>query len=275
MVNCFAIGDMGKGTNDQYKVAKMMKKLYKKHKIKFVLGLGDNIYPDGCTSIDDLLFQTHFEEMYKHLPNHRWYMCLGNHDLGYHKTLQGLLDNSNHQVDYTNHSDKWYMPQKYYSFIEGPAEFFYLDTNLDRIPESSIQKQLHIMKNKLDKSKQQFKVVVGHHTWRSIAGHGNAEPRFEKFLQDLFRDTRPHLYMGGHDHCKSVMVKDGITIVISGNGGESYGEPTVNMNMMKDCRLDYFSPSLGLAMLRINNKSLGIDFYNDKGFKEYTHNIKA
>ena len=55
-MNCMVIGDMGKGTPDQLKVAKAMKKLYKKHKIKFVLGLGDNIYPDGCTSVTDPLF---------------------------------------------------------------------------------------------------------------------------------------------------------------------------------------------------------------------------
>ena len=273
MVNCLAIGDMGKGTNDQLQVAKMMKKLYKKNKIQFVLGLGDNIYPDGCDSVDDTLFQDNFETMYQYLPNDRWYMCLGNHDYGYHQNSQGLIDNSRHQVDYTKHSKKWYMPSKYYSFIRGPAEYFYLDTNLDRMSEPDILKQLKIMKHKLDNSKKKFKVVVGHHTWRSIAGHGNAEPRFETFLNDLFRDTKPHLYMCGHDHCKTLMMKDGITLVISGNGGESYDEPNVNMDMMKDCQLDYFSPSLGFTMLKMKEKSMDIYFYNVDGFKEYKHTI--
>tara|TARA_Y100000389_G_scaffold129980_1_gene127408 strand:+ start:38300 stop:39121 length:822 start_codon:yes stop_codon:yes gene_type:complete len=273
MVNCLAIGDMGIGTNDQLRVAKMMKKLYKKHNIQFVLGLGDNIYPDGCSSVDDILFQDNFETMYKELPDDKWYMCLGNHDYGYQLTKKGLIDNSKHQVDYTKHSKKWYMPSKYYSFKKGPVEFFYLDTNLDRMSEPDIRKQLKIMKHKLDNSKKKFKVVVGHHTWRSIAGHGNAEPRFETFLEDLFRDTKPHLYMCGHDHCKSLMTKDGITLVISGNGGESYDEPNVNMEMMKDCQLDYFSPSLGFTMLNMKDKSINISFYNVDGFKEYEHRI--
>jgi len=273
MLNCLAIGDMGKGTNDQLQVAKMMNKLYKRNKIQFVLGLGDNIYPDGCSSVDDRLFQDNFETMYQHLPNDRWYMCLGNHDYGYQQNSLGLIDNSRHQVDYTKHSKKWYMPSKYYSFTKGPAEFFYLDTNLDRMSESTIQHQLKIMKHKLDNSKKKFKVVVGHHTWRSIAGHGNAEPRFESFLEDLFRDTKPHLYMCGHDHCKTLMMKDGITLVISGNGGESYDEPNVNMEMMKDCQLDYFSPSLGFTMLKMKEKSMDIYFYNVDGFKEYKHTI--
>jgi len=273
-MNCIVIGDMGKGTEDQHKVAKAMKKLYKKHKIRFVVGVGDNIYPNGCTSVNDPEFVNKFEHPYSILPDDIWYMCLGNHDYGYLQNKNGLINNSRHQVDYTKQSKKWFMPSKYYSFVKGPAEFFYLDTNLDRMSESVIQKQLKIMKHKLDTSTQEWKIVVGHHTWRSIAGHGNAEHRHEIFLNDLFKDTKPNLYMCGHDHCKSLMVKDGITIVISGNGGEVYDEPTVELSNMHDCRLDYFSPSLGFAILRIRKGSIAVDFYNDKGFREYQQLIK-
>jgi len=274
-MNCIVIGDMGKGTEDQLKVAKAMKKLYKKHKIKFVVGVGDNIYPDGCTSVNDPEFVNKFERPYSSLPDDRWYMCLGNHDYGYLQNKHGLINNSRHQIEYTKHSKKWFMPSRYYSFTKGPAEFFYLDTNLDRMSESVIQTQLKEMKHKLDTSTKKWKVVVGHHTWRSIAGHGNAERRLETFLNDLFKDTKPNLYMCGHDHCKSVMVKDGITLVISGNGGESYDEPSVNLRSMHDCQLDYFSPSLGFAILRIKQGSLVVDFYNEKGFREYHHMISV
>lgn len=275
-MNCLVLGDMGKGNQDQLKVAKSMKQLQKKYNTKFVLGLGDNIYPDGCTSVHDPLFQSHFEEPYSILPNHKWYMCLGNHDYGYMKGgPKGILDNSKYQVDYTKHSKKWYMPSKYYSFTKGSAEFFYLDTNFDRLSESIIQKQLRDMKHKLDTSKKKFKVIVGHHTWRSIAGHGNAEPRLELFLNDLFKDTKPHLYLGGHDHCKSLIIKDGISIGIIGTGGESYDEPNVNLDSMKDCQLDYFSPSLGAGVLQIGKKKLTLKFFNKNGFCEYTHEIKV
>jgi tartrate-resistant acid phosphatase type 5 len=274
-MNCVVIGDMGKGTPDQFNVSKAMKRLYKKHNIEFVLGVGDNIYPSGCSSVNDPLFKTHFEEPYSILPNDKWYMCLGNHDYGYdYDNSKALIDNSQHQIEYTKKSKKWFMPSKYYSFTKGPVEFFYLDSNLDRMSESVIQKQLHIMKERLDKSKKKWKVVVGHHTWRSIAGHGNAEPRYETFLNDLFKDTKPNLYMCGHDHCKSIIIKDGITLVISGNGGEVYDEPNVELSNMHDCQLDYFSPSLGFAILKIKKGSLGIEFYNNTGFKEYSHTVK-
>ena len=71
------------------------------------------------------------------------------------------------------------------------------------------------------------------------------------------------------------MVKDGITIVISGTGGESYDEPSVDLGSIHDCQLDYFSPSLGFAILHIKNNSLSLDFFNEKGFKEYHHVVSA
>jgi len=250
-----------------------MVKLRNKYKTKFVLGLGDNIYPNGCETINDELFQTNFEDPYSILPNDRWYMCLGNHDYGYQKTIQGFKDNSKAQVEYTKHSKKWYMPNKYYSFTKGPVEFFYVDSNTDRLSESEILQQLNIMKSKLDNSKKKFKVVVGHHTWRSIAGHENAEPRYERFLNDLFRDTKPDMYLCGHDHCKSLIVKDDITLGIIGTGGESFDEPDVNLNTMHDCQLDYFSPSLGVSVLQIKRNSLNLKFFNEKGFCEYNHII--
>lgn len=275
-MNCLVISDMGKGTSDQYKVSISMKKLYKQFKPKFVLALGDNIYPNGCTSVKDPSFQTKFEIPYSILPDHRWYMCLGNHDYGYMKNgLLGLKDNSNSQVKYTNYSKKWYMPSKYYSFTKGPVEFFCLDSNMDRLSESSIQHQLKIMKHKLDSSKKKFKVIMAHHTWRSIAGHGNAEKRYETFLNDLFEDTKPHLYLCGHDHCKSLIVKDKTAIAIVGTGGESYDNSYIDLNSMIDCRLDYFSPSLGATVLQIKNNSLTLLFFNEKGDCEYKHTIKA
>ena len=104
MFNCLVIGDMGKGTEDQYNVARSMVKLRNKYKTKFILGLGDNIYPNGCETIDDQLFQTNLEESYSILPNDRWYMCLSNH-YGYQRNISSFKDNSNSQVEYTDYSE--------------------------------------------------------------------------------------------------------------------------------------------------------------------------
>ncbi len=53
-------------------------------------------------------------------------MLLGNHDYGYdYANSKALLDNSQSQIDYTQHSNKWYMPSKYYSFTRGPMDFLF------------------------------------------------------------------------------------------------------------------------------------------------------
>ena len=50
---------------------------------------------------------------------------LGNHDYGYESSsnsISGFKDNSNSQVDYTDFSKKWYMPSKYYSFLNNLSQ---------------------------------------------------------------------------------------------------------------------------------------------------------
>ena len=76
---------------------------------------------------------------------------------------------------------------------------------------------------------------------------------------------------------KSLIVKDdGIVLGVLGTGGESYdNDPPPALNNIHDCRLDYFSPSLGFTMLNMKDKSINISFYNVDGFKEYEHRIKV
>ena len=82
-MNCIIIGDYG--TSDKYQklVADSMVDLIKENNIKFICGLGDNIYPAGCYKPDDPQFIEKFEKPYKKIPNKiKFYMCLGNHDYG-------------------------------------------------------------------------------------------------------------------------------------------------------------------------------------------------
>ena len=77
------LGDMGSGEDDQYKVAVAMHEKIKELNKKdiFVCGLGDNIYEDGCHTLEDEQFQTKFEKPYEKISNRvKFYMVLGNHD---------------------------------------------------------------------------------------------------------------------------------------------------------------------------------------------------
>ena len=63
MIEFYILGDMGSGEKSQYLVSSAIENHIKKN-IKndktFICGLGDNIYEDGCTSINDKQFITKF-----------------------------------------------------------------------------------------------------------------------------------------------------------------------------------------------------------------------
>ena len=199
----FFFGDMGSGEPGQIKVAQAMKDNIN-NKTMFICGLGDNIYENGCSSIDDPLFETHFERPYSIISDKiPFYMCLGNHDYGCNDILIEHKKNAYSQVLYSQKSKKWKMPHHYYTFTKKmngiTLQIFVIDTNLDEQNDDEIQNQLNYMKNKIKNSKAHWKIVNGHHTWRSIAGHGNAEEKLEAFLTELLNESPFDVYMCGHD----------------------------------------------------------------------------
>ena len=52
-MSIICMGDFGSGEDDQFTVAKLVETLIKKYDTKLILGLGDNFYPNGVTSIYD------------------------------------------------------------------------------------------------------------------------------------------------------------------------------------------------------------------------------
>ena len=61
-MECILTGDTGSGNNEQYLVAKSIEKLIKKYpKIKCIILTGDNIYENGCSSVEDKQFITKFQ----------------------------------------------------------------------------------------------------------------------------------------------------------------------------------------------------------------------
>src|SRR5437764_3872448 len=105
------IGDSGTGDKEQYDVAKEMEAYQQSVKFDFVIMMGDNIY--GGQSPSD--FKRKFEDPYRPLLDAgvKFYASLGNHD---------------------NPNQRLYKPfnmggKRYYSFKQGNAEFFALDSN--------------------------------------------------------------------------------------------------------------------------------------------------
>ena len=64
MTSLLCLGNFGTGRKEQYQVSQLMKEICSKD-CKLILGLGNNIYPDGVETIDDESFLEKFEIPYK------------------------------------------------------------------------------------------------------------------------------------------------------------------------------------------------------------------
>lgn len=275
----YILGDMGSGEESQMKVADALKKNIG-NKNTFVCGLGDNIYENGVVSVDDCQFMEKFEIPYQGISDSiPFYMCLGNHDYGYSNLSLNPVKNAEVQIKYTDKSKKWKLPSKYYNYKKGDIEFFVLDTNLDMMSLNQIKKQLNTMIKKLQQSKSKWKIVYGHHTWKSIAGHGNADDELEGFLRTLYNSCPFDLYMCGHDHNKQIIDlkmndNDFVTLIVCGTGGKVYHD-YINYNELdENCELHFISNNLGFGKINALKNSLTVNFYDENNNLEYIHEIK-
>ena len=277
------LGDMGSGEKDQYKVAEAMyEKINEMNKKDiFVCGLGDNIYEDGCYSLEDEQFKTKFEIPYEKISNNvKFYMVLGNHDYGYNLDL---TNNSQVQVDYGILSQKkgmkWVMPSKYYTFKKKNVQFFMMDTNFDFMNESSIERQYQFLKEEINKSKKPWKILIGHHTLRSVGGNGNAkdeQPKMEKFFQRLLSECELDFYICGHDHNKQVIQTNiggkNISLIVCGTGGKEYHKET-HYNNVKKGELDFVSSNLGYGLCECSKKDMIVHFLDSENKQEFKYKL--
>tara|TARA_Y100000389_G_C17435476_1_gene505252 strand:+ start:636 stop:1505 length:870 start_codon:yes stop_codon:yes gene_type:complete len=280
------IGDMGTGDHNQYQVGRALSNNLKKNDIKYVIGLGDNIYQEGCTSVTDKQFIKKFEKPYQNIDNNiKFYMVIGNHDYGsYWERLwkpcwkvqieYGILSQKNNM--------KWYMPHNYYMISEKKngchIDYFFIDTNIDLMDKELEKKQLRDISKMIRSSTSNWKILVGHHTFRSIAGHGNAEPYLESYLKKIMR-LGIDIYMCGHDHTKQVIEytlnNKVITCIVCGSGGKKY-DYILNLENVKDDKyseLIWNKETLGFGTCFATPKHMRIEFYNEKNKLEYKHNI--
>ena len=203
------LGDWGRdGDYHQREVAKVMGDVADTMAIDFVISTGDNFYNSGVMSVEDQQWLTSFENIYT-APSLQvpWYVALGNHD------YRGDVDA---QIDYSDKSTRWRMPDKYYSFqyaLEGGSivQFFVLDTNpfpywntpwrmIKRIWKDLTGKQVEWFTEELEQSDAEWKIVIAHHAVYSTGSrHGDIETLQETFVP-LLTGHGVQAWFNGHDH---------------------------------------------------------------------------
>ena len=191
------IGDSGTGGKAQYEVAEQMAKLHGQFPFDFVLMLGDNIY-GGQTAAD---FERKFELPYRPLLDAgvKFYASLGNHD-------------ESNDSDYKPfHMDG----KRYYSFKQGNAEFFALDSNyMDT-------QQIEWIRKQLSGSNATWKICYLHHPLYSAGKFHGPDLDLRKILEPIFQEMDVSVVLAGHEHVyERIQPQNGIYYFVLGNSGQ-------------------------------------------------------
>lgn len=276
-LNFIAVGDWGRyGEPSQRAVAEQMARTAQTTNAKFFISTGDNFYPSGVASVDDPQWQESYEQVYKEYALHQdWFVVLGNHD--YHGNPQA-------EIDYTQRSQRWHMPARYYSVTKNvdsktQAQFFFIDTSpfIDEyrkepdnyaIAGQDTKTQLTWLETELAKSKAKWKFVVGHHHIYS-GGKRHTQSELEKAIVPLMAKYGVQIYLCGHEHDLQVIHRPGgnVTYLVSGTGSEH--RPTGNTEGTL-----FSASAYGFMALSLSSAQLGVQIVDDSGKKLYATTIR-
>lgn len=254
-VSFYAIGDWGRqGEWNQSDVASAMAAAAAKKPLDFILSMGDNFYPHGLTSDDDVNFDRSFTNVYHHkelqVP---WYAVLGNHDYGdgiqpedlppkcatgapaWQCSAGPLTQLSARLVE---RDSRWQVKRsRVVSLAGGAVDIFMYDTtpfvqyygnrswvtNPGGLLQQSWEANLAELEASLASSRAGWKIVVGHHPVRSNGeGHGDT-PELCRWVEPLLERYGVQLYLAGHDHDLEHIKdpKSHVHHVVSGAGSQT------------------------------------------------------
>ena len=190
--NFFLIGDWGwNGYGNQTDVATQMAKTAIQADPEFIISVGDNFQVNGVQSVNDPLWMTSYENIYK-TPGLLvdWYPVLGNHD---------YKGNPDAEVKYSEISRRWRMPARYYTIVKKVNDsifvrFIFTDTSpmvnqyykedeyAKTVVTEDTAKEMTWLRTVLANAKEQWIFVVGHHpVFSASPKHGNTPELIKKF----------------------------------------------------------------------------------------------
>ncbi len=216
-----AIGDVGNGSASMRLVADAVARTCAERGCDLVAILGDNLYPAGMESDDDPRFEAWVVAPYER-SGAPLVILLGNHD--YADGRQAAV--AQRQVDWVARTGRGVLPAPYYEVAAGPADLVVADTSRVFWGDPA---QIAWAADALARAQRRWRVVLGHHTWRSEGPHGNAGA-YEGIpgipwssgaavsrLLDGVVCGNADLYVGGHDHSLQLLdAPCGGHIVVSG-----------------------------------------------------------
>ncbi|KAG0470522.1 hypothetical protein HPP92_017222 [Vanilla planifolia] len=269
-----AIGDWGRnGTFNQSQVAHQMGKIGEELNIDFVVSVGDNFYESGLTDVEDKSFEDSFTKIYtaRSLQT-QWYSVLGNHD--YRGNAMAQLDPILRSID-----SRWFCKRSFMVDAE-IAHFFFLDTTpfvkkYWKNPKTNhydwrevaprkkyISNLLKDMESSLAESTATWKIVIGHHTIRSVSEHGET-PELVELLLPMLINYGVDLYINGHDHCLQHISSTDSPLHFLTSGGGSKAWRGIFMPTTEN--LQFYYDGQGFVSLELTLAEANIKFYDVYG----------
>ena len=200
------IGDTGRGSREQYEVAKQMDAFHAEFPFDFVIMLGDNIYGTDLAADMADKFSTPYQALIG--GGVVFHASLGNHD----------NPNQRFYKAFNMGGERYYTFQAPSGVAGKPhpnAQFFAVDSNYLNKP------QLEWLDKELAASKSDWKIAFFHHPlYSSGAAHGSSlESR--AVLEPLFMKHAMSAVFAGHDHFYERIKpqQGGIVHWVSGAGG--------------------------------------------------------
>lgn len=268
-LNFMVIGDWGhNGHFYQKEVAHQLEIAMYQTDADFIISTGDNFYPNGVVSVNDPLWQSAYEDIY-HGPHtfKDWYVVLGNHD---------YLGNAQAQIDYTNKSQRWQLPARYYSktFVlesNEPVLMVLLDTNpiqpeyktRDKYRSTQGQgykTQLNWLETQLAGSDAKWKIVVDHHPLYSSGKRFGRNQGLRDILEPIMERHNVQAYIAGHEHDLQYNQPENSNIAHFVSGGGSEARFVKQREFTR-----YAEATPGFLSVSINGETLKVSAINHLG----------
>ncbi len=262
--------DLGKnGYKDQKIIAELMGETAAHTDAAFVAALGDVHHFMGIQSVNDPLWETNFEWIYKHpelmIP---WYPVLGNHE--YEGNTAAVLD-------YSTISRRWQMPARYYAKTfeageQSEALLVFIDTapliekyrQSDDHPDARLQSaeaQLEWINRILKNSDAKWKIVLGHHP--VFAGTTKAASEridLQRSLLPILQKHEVDAYYCGHIHNFQHIRTDETGPDYFVNSSASSSRKVVSLEQSV-----FSSSETGFALCSISDSIMTTTFINQSG----------
>lgn len=266
MTTILCVGNFGNGKEGQKKVAALLEHLHDIYKCKFILGLGNNIMPDGVKSKNDAQFKTKFEEPYKNiLSKMKFYNLPGYMDYYSRKSL-------NSEISYSEINKSWIFPHNFYCFKKVlnkvPVEFIMIDTNFSKIKNKKTQEKWAI--NTLLESRSRWNIIVSHHPWYTNNDEYECSDELDSLFTKMNNTGKIDLFISGYDYTQQhIYIPDKPNIIISGVGSCSNNLPIIKI--FKEIK--YLSNKLGCCMIHFSKNKLDVSFFNIYKKREYNFSV--